>query len=87
MDKYTKAIIQYYNVIFYLYIQNEGDLLSVRCFMKNINKDIRMKDIFEWCKIHNIFCTTKFRYRKDFSYNCKSMEFLFIYKSKIGNMR
>lgn len=49
MDKHIKVIIQYYNVEFYLHIQNESDLLNVKCFMKNINKNIRMRDIFEWC--------------------------------------
>ena len=84
MDKYTKAIIQYYNVEFYLHIKNECDSLSIKYFMENINKDIRMTDIFEWCKTHNIFCTTKFRYRKDFPITANLWNFYSYTIAKLG---
>lgn len=84
MDKHTKVIIQYYNVEFYLHIQNESDLLNVKCFMKNINKNIRMRDIFEWCNTHNIICTTKFRYRKDFPITANLWNFYSYTRARLG---
>ncbi len=66
MNKHIIVIIKYYNVEFYLYLQNESDLFNVKYFIKNIDRDIRMQDIFVWCKNHNVSCTTKFKYRKDF---------------------
>ena len=84
MDKPTIAIIQYYNVYFCLQIQDQNDSINVKYFMKNIDKDIRMKDIYEWCKTHNIICTTVFKYRKDFSITANLWNFYSYTRAKLG---
>lgn len=84
MIKYTKAIIHYYNVEFYLYMQNENDTLYVKCFINNIDKDIRMKDIFKWCETHCIVCTPKFRYRKDFPISANIWNFYSYMRARFG---
>ena len=62
-----KAVrIQYYNVDFYLYVNTENDLININYFIQSINEDTRMRDIFNWCKNHNIICLAQFKYRKDF---------------------
>ncbi len=84
MSKYAKAIIRYYNVEFCLHMQNENDSLNVKCFMQNISKDIRMKDIFNWCKAHSIVCTTKFKYRKDFPITANLWNFYSYMRARFG---
>lgn len=67
MNNQKVVLIQYYNVEFYLHIQNEFDLVSINYFLENIkNGNITMEDIYKWCKSHKIVCTTRFRYREDF---------------------
>ncbi len=59
-------MLQYYNVQFYIYIQNENDLININYFLQNNNDIIKMRDIHIWCNLHNINYTAYFKYRKDF---------------------
>lgn len=70
-EKMTKKIllIRYYNVIFYLFFEAGIDDLKRQCLVSRIEagESVRMKQIQEWCRFHQIPFKTKFIYRKDFS--------------------
>ncbi len=82
MNSQKVVLIQYYNVEFYLHIQNENDLVNINYFIQNCNS-VRMKDIFRWCKDHHIICTTRFKYRKDFPITANLWNFYSFLRTRI----
>ena len=60
--------VQYHNVIFFLKLKNEFDKHKFHCFseMASTNKDIRLKDIHNWCRNQGVEYQTRFKYRKDY---------------------
>lgn len=71
-EKTTEEIvlIRYYNVLFYLFFEVEVDDFKRQCLVNRIDagESIKMKQIQEWCRCHQIPFKTRFVYRKDFSF-------------------
>ena len=86
MNNQKAVLIQYYNVEFYLFIQNEFDLVRVNYFIEYIkSSSITMKDIYKWAKAHKIVCTTRFKYRKDFPMIANLWNYYSYIRSRISN--
>lgn len=62
------VLIRYYNVFFFLTFQKEVDDFKKNNVLKSIEEGTEMKmwDIYTWCRNHKISFKTKFIYRKDF---------------------
>lgn len=58
--------INYYNVSFYLAMEDETDIVKFSYFHKRIERGERlyMRDIYSWCISQGIFVRTKFQYLK-----------------------
>lgn len=63
------VLVRYYNVLFYLIFRIGIDELKKDIFIKQIeeSEQIKMKDIYCWCKSQQIPVIARFKYRKDFS--------------------
>lgn len=80
-----KAVrIQYYNVDFYLYVNTDNDLVNINYFIQSIDEDMRMRDIFNWCKDHNITCLAQFKYRKDFPFTANLWNFYSYVRTRLS---
>lgn len=62
-------ILQYYNVLFHLFIRNDEDLDMYKYLENNILSGMgyQMKDIYDWCKLHGISCFVEYEYIKKFN--------------------
>lgn len=61
------AVVEYYNVKFYLVLEREEDI-SKFWYLYNRIKDgekLYMRDIYFWCIGHKIHVMTKFKYLKN----------------------
>lgn len=61
-------LIRYYNVLFYLFFRVGIDDFKRQCLANRIDAEesMRMKQIQDWCRYHQIPFKTRFVYRKDF---------------------
>lgn len=62
-------LVGYYNVLFYLMFRVGLDEYKKNILIERINsgEKMMMKDIYGWCKSHQVPFWTKFIYRRDFS--------------------
>ena len=61
-------LVGYYNVLFYLMFRVGLDEYKKNILIERINSGEKMmKDIYGWCKSHQVPFWTKFIYRGDFS--------------------
>lgn len=62
-------LVGYYNVLFYLMFRVGLDEYKKNILIERINggEKMMMKDIYRWCKSHQVPFWTKFIYRRDFS--------------------
>lgn len=77
--------IQYYNVSFYLLITSELDAYKYSCLANRIRGGamMKMKDLYQWCKVQNITYKTKFHYRKDFPFTANVWNLYSYIRAKI----
>lgn len=63
------VLIRYYNVLFYLFFKVGRDDFKRQWLENRIDagQSVRMKQIQEWCRCHQIPFKTRFIYRRDFS--------------------
>lgn len=63
------VLVGYYNVLFYLRFRVDLDEYKKELFIERIKngEQMMMKDIYGWCKKHQIPFKTRFFYRRDFS--------------------
>ena len=82
------VLIRYYNVLFYLFFKAGIDDFKRRCLLNRVNagEPMRMKQIQEWCRHHQIPFKTQFIYRKDFSVKANLWNF-YSYCRFLLNMR
>lgn len=63
------VLVRYYSVLFYLIFRGGLDEYKKTLFINRIDRGekMMMKDIYKWCKEHQVPFEMKFTYRKDFS--------------------
>ena len=63
------VLVGYYNVLFYLIFRVGLDEYKKTLFINRIDsgEKMMMKDIYEWCKEHQVPFAMKFIYRKGFT--------------------
>lgn len=69
IDDSEVLLVSYYNVLFYIVfkVRLEGYKRDVLVGQINSGEKMMMKDIYRWCKRHQVPVMTKFIYRRDFS--------------------
>lgn len=69
-----KINIIYYNMVISLFVKNEDEEIKIKYMLNNIN-EMYMKDIFRWCKIHNVNYKAVFHFRKDYPLSANTWNF------------
>ena len=79
------AIVQYYNVKFYLILKNSQDIVKFSYLQYRIEsgEQLRMKDIYSWCNCQKIYVATKFEYMKEISVRANLWNFYSYLRAKI----
>lgn len=87
------ALIGYYNVLFYLEVNEQEAAYKVEYLIQRINggDNVNMKIIYEWCRNQNVRVFTKFVYRKDFPISVNLWNFYSylrgLYENRINNRK
>ena len=68
MDIISVTPIIYHNVMIYLLADNDDERFKIQCVYPRFRnpRNVRLKDISDWCKIHGLRYEYRFYWRKDY---------------------
>lgn len=85
------VLVGYYNVLFYLIFRVGLDEYKKNILVDRIKsgENMMMKDIYKWCQKQQVPVTTKFFYRKDFSFmaNLWNLYSYFRFKNEVRKFK
>ena len=83
------AKIQYFNVVFCIFLENEVDINKYLYIAQRIRAGdhLMMRDIYGWCHAHRIDYTTHFYFRKDYPISANLWNFYNYARAKMEMKR